>query len=263
MVSDYADGTDSVPVHKQLNMKQLEYLKQYLLSISPEGKKKNLAGAIVNKLNIQEVSDNMLTQYVYDCIKNMDNDAIDDLITFQLQTIDTFKTKLNTILDNYRYKTFKNWLDLGKIRITDEVVYTMPKQITLLNKMIGVGKGLYKEEEKVNGFEASVISAISNDDNVYFWHRNQERGKGFFINGFINHYPDFIVILKSGHILLIETKGDDRDNSNSAMKLELGTTWANKAGNQYRYYMVFDKKAMDGAITVKELLAKIEQLGRL
>lgn len=263
LVSDYADGTDSVPVHKQLNMKQLEYLKQYLLSISPEGKKKNLAGAIVNKLNIQEVSDNMLTQYVYDCIKNMDNDAIDDLITFQLQTIDTFKTKLNTILDNYRYKTFRNWLDLGKIRITDEVVYTMPKQITLLNKMIGVGKGLYKEEEKVNGFEASVISAISNDDNVYFWHRNQERGKGFFINGFINHYPDFIVILKSGHILLIETKGDDRDNSNSAMKLELGTTWANKAGNQYRYYMVFDKKAMDGAITVKELLAKIEQLGRL
>lgn len=263
LASDYADGTDSVPVHKQLNMKQLEYLKQYLLSISPEGKKKNLASAIVNKLNIQEVSDNMLTQYVYDCIKNKDNDAIDDLITFQLQTIDTFKTKLNTILDNYRYKTFKNWLDLGKIRITDEVVYTMPKQITLLNKMIGVGKGLYKEEEKVNGFEASVISAISNDDNVYFWHRNQERGKGFFINGFINHYPDFIVILKSGHILLIETKGDDRDNSNSAIKLELGTTWANKAGNQYRYYMVFDKKAMDGAITVKELLAKIEQLGRL
>ena len=263
LVSDYADGTDSVPVHKQLNMKQLEYLKQYLLSISPEGKKKNLAGVIVNKLNIQEVSDNMLTQYVYDCIKNMDNDAIDDLITFQLQTIDTFKTKLNTILDNYRYKTFKNWLDLGKIRITDEVVYTMPKQITLLNKMIGVGKGLYKEEEKVNDFETSVISAISNDDNVNFWHRNQERGKGFFINGFINHYPDFIVILKSGHILLIETKGDDRDNSNSAMKLELGTTWANKAGNQYRYYMVFDKKAMDGAITVKELLAKIEQLGRL
>ena len=139
----------------------------------------------------------------------------------------------------------------------------MPKQITRLNKMIGIDKGLYKEEEKVNDFETSVISAISNDDNVNFWHRNQERGKGFFINGFINHYPDFIVKLRSGHILLIETKGDDRDNSDSAMKLELGTTWANKAGDMYRYYMVFDKKAMDGAITVKELLAKIDQLGRL
>ena len=263
LASDYADGTDSVPVHKQLNMKQLEYLKQQLLSIPPEGKKKQLAGTIANKLNIQEVSDQMLTQYVYDCIKNMDNDTIDDLITFQLQTIDTFRTKVNSILDNYRYQTFKNWLDLGKIMFANEEVYTMPKQITLLNKMIGIAKGLYKEEERVNGFEASVISAISNEDNVCFWHRNQERGKGFFINGFINHYPDFIVKLKSGHTLLIETKGDDRDNSDSARKLELGTTWANKAGNQYRYYMVFDKKAMDGAITVKDLLGKIGQLGHI
>ena len=39
--------------------------------------------------------------------------------------------------------------------------------------------------------------------------------------------------------------------------------WANKAGEMYRYYMVFDKKAMDGAITVKDLLSKIEQLGRI
>ena len=261
LASDYADGTDSVPVHKQLNMKQLEYLKKQLLTIPPEGKKKQLAGTIASKLNIQEVSDKMLTQYIYDCIQNMDNDAIDDLITFQLQTIDTIKTKINTILDNYRYNTFKDWLDLGKIRFAEEEVYTMPKQITLLNKMIGIAKGLYKEEEKVNDFESKVISAISNEDNVYFWHRNQERGKGFFINGFINHYPDFIVKLKSGQTLLIETKGDDRDNSDSARKLELGTAWANKAGSQYRYYMVFDKKAMDGAITIKDLLGKIEQLG--
>lgn len=261
LASDYADGTDSVPVHKQLNMKQLEYLKKQLLTIPPEGKKKQLAGTIASKLNIQEVSDKMLTQYIYDCIQNMDNNAIDDLITFQLQTIDTIKTKINTILDNYRYNTFKDWLDLGKIRFAEEEVYTMPKQITLLNKMIGIAKGLYKEEEKVNDFESKVISAISNEDNVYFWHRNQERGKGFFINGFINHYPDFIVKLKSGQTLLIETKGDDRDNSDSARKLELGTAWANKAGSQYRYYMVFDKKAMDGAITIKDLLGKIEQLG--
>lgn len=261
LASDYADGTDSVPVHKQLNMKQLEYLKKQLLTIPPEGKKKQLAGTIASKLNIQEVSDKMLTQYIYDCIQNMDNDAIDDLITFQLQTIDTIKTKINTILDNYRYNTFKDWLDLGKIRFAEEEVYTMPKQITLLNKMIGIAKGLYKEEEKVNDFESKVISAISNEDNVYFGHRNQERGKGFFINGFINHYPDFIVKLKSGQTLLIETKGDDRDNSDSARKLELGTAWANKAGSQYRYYMVFDKKAMDGAITIKDLLGKIEQLG--
>jgi type III restriction enzyme len=260
LASDYADGTDSVPVHKQLNMKQLEYLKQQLLSIPPEGKKNQLAETIAKKLNIQEVPEKMLSQYIKECIKNMDNEAIDDLITFQLQTIDTIKTKVNSILDDYRYKTFKDWLDLGKIRFDNSQVYTFPKHITVMNKMVGVQKGLYKEEDNVNGFEDRVISAIANDDNVLFWHRNQERGKGFFINGFINHYPDFIVKLKSGHVLLIETKGDDRDNSDSERKLELGKMWANKAGQLFRYYMVFDKKAMEGAITVKELLNTISKL---
>ena len=145
----------------------------------------------------------------------------------------------------------------------NEEAYTLPKHIFLTQKMIGVQKGLYREEENVNGFEARIISAISNDDNVLFWHRNQERGKGFYINGFINHYPDFIVVLKSNRILLIETKGDDRDNSDSEQKLELGKTWANKAGDNYRYYMVFDKKAMNGAITIKELLNKIKQLSNI
>lgn len=260
LASDYEDGTDSVPVHKQLNMKQLEYLKQQLLSIPPEGKKNQLAETIAKKLNIQEIPEKMLSQYIYDCIKNMDNEAIDDLITFQLQTIDTIKTKVNSILDDYRYKTFKDWLDLGKIKFDDSQVYTFPKHITVLNKMVGVQKGLYKEEDNVNGFEDRVISAIANDENVLFWHRNQERGKGFYINGFINHYPDFIVKLRSGHVLLIETKGDDRDNSDSERKLELGKMWANKAGQLFRYYMVFDKKAMDGAITVKDLLSTISKL---
>ena len=260
LASDYADGTDSVPVHKQLNMKQLQYLKQQLLSIPPEGKKNQLAQTIAKRLNIQEVPEKMLTQYINDCIKNMDNEAIDDLITFQLQTLETIKIKVNAILDDYRYKTFKDWLDLGKIKFDDSQTYTFPKQITVLKKMLGVQKGLYKEEDNVNGFEERVISAIANDDNVLFWHRNQERGKGFYINGFTNHYPDFIVKLKSGHVLLIETKGDDRDNSDSERKLELGKMWANNAGQLFRYYMVFDKKAMDGAITVKELLSIISRL---
>lgn len=260
LASDSEDGKDSVPVHKQLNMQQLELLKQQLLSIPPEGKKNQLAGSIVKKLNIQEVSDKMLQDYVFECIKNLDNEAIDDLITFQLQTIETFKTKINSILYKYRYKTFKEWLDLGRVKFAEEKVYTFPKQLTVINKMVGVQKGLYKEEDDVNGFEEKVISAISNDENVLFWHRNQERGKGFFINGFIYHYPDFIVKLKSGHVLLVETKGDDRDNSDSANKLELGKMWANKAGEMYRYYMVFDKKAMEGAITIKDLITTISKL---
>ena len=97
--------------------------------------------------------------------------------------------------------------------------------------------------------------------NVEFWHRNLERGKGFYINGNINHYPDFIVRLKSGITVLIETKGDDRDNSNSEEKLRLGKAWETESGKLYRYYMVFDHNDnLDGAITLPELIDRISKL---
>lgn len=112
----------------------------------------------------------------------------------------------------------------------------------------------------MNDWEYKVINAVAALENVLFWHRNPERGVGFGISGYINHYPDFIVRLKSGMTVLLETKGDQLDNSDSRNKVELGTTWANKAGEQYRYFMVFDKQQMDGAITVGELLDRLKEM---
>lgn len=41
---------------------------------------------------------------------------------------------------------------------------------------------------------------------------------------------------------MIEFKGDDRDNSDSKAKLELGRQWQAQAGPNYRYFMVFKDK---------------------
>ena len=124
-----------------------------------------------------------------------------------------------------------------------------------------ISKSLYTEEGAFNDFEAEVIRQVSALCNVEFWHRNLERGKGFYINGNINHYPDFIVRLKSGITVLIETKGDDRDNSDSEEKLRLGKAWETDSGKKFRYYMVFDHNcSLDGAITLPEL---IDRLGKL
>jgi 16S rRNA G966 N2-methylase RsmD len=66
--------------------------------------------------------------------------------------------------------------------------------------------------------------------------------------GFINHYPDYIVLTKRHKVGVIETKGDDRDNSDSKTKLKLGQAWASKAGNDhFKYFMVFDRNLLDGA----------------
>lgn len=107
-------------------------------------------------------------------------------------------------------------------KITLQPSYRFPTLQTLKTKLIGIGKSLYEEEENVDRFEKKVISQIANLSNVAFWHRNLERGHGFCINGFINHYPDFIVVMKSGHILAVETKGNHLDGSDSENKIELG-----------------------------------------
>ena len=84
----------------------------------------------------------------------------------------------------------------------------------------------------------------------------------FVLNGFINHYPDFIVATEKGNIILVETKGDDRDNSDSKAKLRLGRKWAELAGSEYRYYMVFDENdtGFEGAYRVSEFMALMKRL---
>jgi type III restriction enzyme len=97
--------------------------------------------------------------------------------------------------------------------------------------------------------------------NVVFWHKIIER-KWFVINGgFMNHYPDYIVLTKQHKILVIETKGDNRDNSNSKTKLKLGQAWANQAGNdRYKYFMVFDQNPIDGAYGLADFLEIMKEL---
>ena len=109
-----------------------------------------------------------------------------------------------------------------------------------LPTMPPLNKALYTDETDVNRFEMRVIQEIAGLDNVTWWHRNIER-TGFCLNGSINHYPDFIVRTAAGKVILVETKGDDRDNSDSQRKVRLGCKWADCDGADYKYYMVFDR----------------------
>jgi len=112
----------------------------------------------------------------------------------------------------------------------------------------------------MNNFEHKIITEIASLDNIRWWHRNRER-KDFCINGFINHYPDFLVMTNSGIMLLIETKGDDRDNSDSKRKLELGKLWESKAGSdKFSYFMVFDKNPIENALSFHDFISRIKSL---
>ena len=73
-------------------------------------------------------------------------------------------------------------------------------------------------------------------------------------------YPDFIVKMKSGKILLVESKGDDRDNGDSKSKLKLGKTWTSSAGSAYHYFMVFDENPIEGAYTIADFAEMLKDM---
>lgn len=254
------DGEEYRPVRMDMKAEQVAYFKKHFSSLAPEFQKNMLVDIIVAQLGKNDiVAHSKLKKYVKDVIKDFDTSKITELYAMESQTVGAFKNKIDTLLAAYQKKRFRELLEIGDITCSTDW-YALPQSINLSKTMSGLENSLYEEEDYVHDYEYKVIKAISNLDSVLFWHRNLERGVGFYLNGNINHYPDFIVRLKSGKTLLIEAKGDDRDNSNTREKIELGRTWVSKAGDQYRYFMVFDKQQMEGAVTLTELVQMLERM---
>ena len=248
-----------VPTQYKMNDIQLHAVRELFIGYNEESKRNQLTGMIAKRLRFDEVNEPHISNYIKDVLKDKSEEELVDLFNNDSNTAQTFKQKIDSLVAEYQHDNFKKLLDQGLIIC--EPTYNLPAKITLSKKAQGLSKGLYLEEDgNINNFEYDVIAAVANLDNVLFWHRNQERGNGFCINGFINHYPDFIIRTKSGITVLLETKGDDRDNSDSRKKIELGKYWANKAGDLYRYFMVFDKTEVDDAYTKAKFLDILKAL---
>ena len=129
------------------------------------------------------------------------------------------ESKIESLEEAYREEKFSRWLDSGKISCRES--YALPSVITPADTIDSIPKSLYEaEKDDMNNGEHDLIDAVVALNNVKRWHRIIDR-KGFWLNGFINHYPDFMVMMQSGKLVLIEYKGDDRDNSDSERKLKI------------------------------------------
>ena len=146
--------------------------------------------------------------------------------------------KLDTLEKQYRKNHFFEMMATDEILVKPS--WALPSFITPPRTTSSIAKSLYEEEDaNMNNFETEVITAVAGLENVVWWHRNIDR-KGFRINGFINHYPDFIVMTTSGRCVIIETKGDYLANEDTTNKIQLGDRWQSKLDTtKFRYYMVF------------------------
>lgn len=237
--------------------------KKLISSLAPEVQRDRFAEAIAKNLKYKSIGYRNLLDFIKVAISDKNEDEISELMALEYNTVNAFKKKIDSLLTAHRLNKFKEWLLTGVI--VCEPNYKFPEEITWLHPAkIDIEKSLYTKEEDVNGWEYQVISSLVNLDSILFWHRNPQNS-GYCINGFINHYPDFILKTKSGKYLIVEPKGDHLDNDDSKNKRLLGqhlVSEANKMAGEtkYYYFMVFEKKNVEGAFSLEECINIVKKL---
>ena len=258
---DIEENGEAVPKYKRADSELNAYIRKRLAQIPPEQKVQSCANLLCDQINRNNrYSASEIKDYVRRIIDGMTSDELLAMETAIPTYAAKIQEKIKGLEEKYREEQFNRWLDSGKI--TCREIYSFPHVITPSQTTDSIPKSLYEAEKNdLNDEEQGLIDTVVSLDNVKWWHRIIER-KGFRLNGFINHYPDFMVMTTSGKLILIEYKGDDRDNSNSERKLKLGRKWQAQAGPNYRYFMVFKNRdfGIDGSYTMDQIVSIIQEL---
>jgi type III restriction enzyme len=232
----------------------------YILSKPPGNQVKDIAHQLIQMIgDMYPIADQEIRVYIERILNSLNAEQLHDILIRKSTYAGKIKTKIKEHADNFAESYFNELVKINKIYV--EPSWSFSDLLVPGPLGFAISKSLYEREGAMNNFEIDIIKDIASLSNIAFWHRNLGRGKGFSINGYkSNHYPDFIVGAKSGKIILIETKGDDRDNSDSRAKCRLGNEWAQLAGIRFSYFMVFDKNAFEGAFNADKALELIGQL---
>lgn len=259
---------ESAPAFKVVKKAEKEKLNHIIKSQPPSGQITSIVAclfSLIGKNTFYPIEDNDIKKYLTRIVEAMSAEQREDCLERDFAYAKAIKDKIQGLASEFAAKELDRWLATQKVKMRPS--FALPATIAPSENAPAITKSLYITERGMNGLEAAVIRGVAQLENVLWWHCNLERGKGFRINGFINHYPDFIVLTASKNIVLIETKGDDRDNSDSKDKLKLGKIWesqanqiAHETGYRYHYMMVFESNPIEGAMVAGDMLNLVGNL---
>lgn len=235
-------------------------LVEYILARPAADRISSISDIMVKLIDdMWPIPEQEIRKYVERVVSDMDAEKLQDFLTRKYEYSRKLKKKIQQLSEQYAEENFRKMIAAGQIKLQQG--FKLPEAIVPGRLGSDIANSLYEREGEMNNFESTIITGIGSLPNIAFWHRNLGRPKGFAINGFkSNHYPDFIIHTKAGNTILLETKGDDRDNSDSEGKIRLGREWAAQAGENFRYFMVFQNARLDGAFSVDEMKEIIRQL---
>lgn len=254
---DIDEETNNIE-YRKINENTQKLLLEYIDTLSPEKQLRVVADILRKEIwKWDAIGDEELTKYITRILQNSPESTIEYIKHSPYNAGAQIRNKLELLMDDYREKKFDTMISRDAIVATES--WKFKDQAILPSTSLPLSKSLYEKEGAMNWYEQSFIESISHLPNIDFWHRNESR-TGFVINGWVNHYPDFLLYTLSGKIIALETKWGDRDNSNSRSKLKLGKSWENLSHGKCKYFMVFQSNPIEGAHTMENIISILKDL---
>ena len=258
---DIENKENGLPRVFKMSSPEQQYFKEYFNSLPPESRVRQCKEMMLRQLNkLNGVDTAELKAYIERIVGNMSKDQLAAMEKAPLGYAKKIKDKVQALLEQHCRENFSDWLSTE--RIVCLPYYRLPDTIHPATHTDIYAKSLYQAEDgDMNKLEQKLIMELTALPNVRWWHRNISR-QGFCINGYINHYPDILIMTEKGKVILAETKGEHLKNDDSREKIDLGAMWSGHAGNQYRYFMVFEKDAdlPKGAVSMNKFVEIVAAL---
>lgn len=256
---------DEVPKRCKMSARDATAFKSALKLVPPEARKNQMKAKIVDDVSgtYDTLAQSEIREFVNRIVDNMDSERLADMEENFLSYAEKIKAKVKGLLETYYEKNFERLLTTQDIFVDFTFNY-QEKAVVPGNQNIWT-KMLYTGEGKMNTFEKNFIDDVCGMDNILWWHRNGENShdkNAYCINGFVNHYPDFIICTKNRHIVAVETKGEHLNNPEQLAKARLGKMLDdNDNNNMFSYFMVFekDKPSTPGCISKSDFLKILEK----
>ena len=258
---DIENKENGLPRVFKMSSPEQQYFKEYFNSLPPESRVRQCKEMMLRQLNkLNGVDTAELKAYIERIVGNMSKEQLAAMEKAPLGYAKKIKDKVQALLEQHCRENFSDWLSTE--RIVCLPYYRLPDTIHPATHTDIYAKSLYQAEDgDMNKLEQKLIMELTALPNVRWWHRNISR-QGFCINGYINHYPDILIMTEKGKVILAETKGEHLKNDDSREKIDLGAMWSGHAGNQYRYFMVFEKDAdlPKGAVSMSKFVEIVAAL---
>jgi type III restriction enzyme len=237
------------PTVRKADAQLKEPLLAYFRQASPERQRQDAVNEVFKSIgrSLRPVGDGEVRAYIDKLLRDFDVEQLREAFQQPGRYAQVVREAIEGFTQAYAVQAFERQLDTGKLRTAP--AFALPARRVAPDPALPLPRTLYAQEQNGNGPERALMQLLADAENVTWWTRNPPNAlAGFRLNGpLAGHFPDFIACTEKGKILLIESKGDDRNNEDSAYKRRLGAAWATAAGPGYKYYMVFDKLEVAGA----------------